>query len=140
MSLAARDAIDGDVPAPLRSATVAVLRDAAAGPEVLLVLRHSKASFGANYAFPGGVHEDVDAQVADLCDGCTEQLACAQLDVTTQGLEYYSAAIRELFEETGVLLARRRGTSVQSSLIDTNAYDMERDDVHSGALSWREFL
>lgn len=135
-----RDAAANDLPVPLRSATVAVLRDAAAGPEVLLVLRHSKASFGANYAFPGGVHEDVDAEVADLCDGCTEQHACAQLGVAALGLKYYSAAIRELFEETGVLLARRRASPGHSSLVNNNAYDEERSAVHSGALSWRDFL
>jgi len=125
---------------PARSSTVVVLRDAQGGPEVLLVRRHSKASFGASHAFPGGLHEDVDADVADLCDGCTESAACDCLGIDTEGLKYYSAAIRELFEETGVLLARRNSAEGVATLVENNDFDEARHRIHSGELSWRSFL
>lgn len=127
-------------PVPARSSTVVVLRDAQDEPEALLVRRHSKASFGASHAFPGGLHEDGDADVADLCDGCSESLACACLGVEAEGLKYYSAAIRELFEETGVLLARRNSAQGVAALVENNDFDQARQRIHSGDLSWRTFL
>ena len=45
---------------PIPSSTVILIRDVGKGPEILLVLRHKKASFGANYVFPGGTLESID--------------------------------------------------------------------------------
>ena len=44
---------------PIPSSTVILIRDVGKGPEILLVLRHKKASFGANYVFPGGTLESI---------------------------------------------------------------------------------
>jgi 8-oxo-dGTP pyrophosphatase MutT (NUDIX family) len=70
-----------------------------------MVRRHEQASFGAAYAFPGGTVDPEDAAVHDWCRGVTTVMADRNLGVKAGGLDYYSAAIRELFEETGVLLA-----------------------------------
>ncbi len=92
---------------PLHAATVLLLRDApAAGGgtalEVLMTRRSDKASFvpGA-YVFPGGGIEAQDG------DAATHALADRRPTQTDARLTDAMAAIRESFEELGVLLARR---------------------------------
>lgn len=94
------------VPA-LPAATVALVREAALGPEVLMVQRNLKSGFvpGA-YLFPGGAldAEDDTAEVRALCAGITDEEASRRLGITAGGLAYWAAAIRESFEEAGVLI------------------------------------
>ena len=91
---------------PLNAATVLLLRDApvAGGTvlEVLMTRRSDKASFvpGA-YVFPGGGIEAQDG------DGASHALADRRPTQTDARLTDAMAAIRESFEELGVLLARR---------------------------------
>jgi recombination protein RecT len=81
------------------AATVLLLRDTAAGLEVLMTRRSPTASFAPGvYVFPGGVVDAEDAQCHDLADTRASQDAA----LTTQCV----AAIRESFEELGILLAR----------------------------------
>ncbi|RRD56054.1 MBL fold metallo-hydrolase [Comamonadaceae bacterium OH2545_COT-014] len=88
-------------PAPLLpAATLLLLRDGAQGLEVLMTRRHPAARFAPGaYVFPGGV---IDAQDAAAHAHATRR--AAQDDNT---LTAALAAIRECFEEVGVLLARR---------------------------------
>jgi recombination protein RecT len=78
---------------------VLLLRDTHAGLEVLMTRRSSTASFvpGA-YVFPGGG--------IDAADGCCHALAQRRATQDAQALTEAIAAIRESFEELGVLLAR----------------------------------
>jgi glyoxylase-like metal-dependent hydrolase (beta-lactamase superfamily II)/8-oxo-dGTP pyrophosphatase MutT (NUDIX family) len=88
-------------PAPLRNAaTVLLLRDGETGVEVLMTRRSATASFAPGaYVFPGGGIDAADA----LAHGQSTRRA-SQSDLhLTQAI----AAIRESFEELGVLLARR---------------------------------
>ena len=87
-------------PAPLRSAaTLLLLRDSAQGVEVLMTRRSATASFAPGaYVFPGGGIDPADAQAHAQSTRRPGQ-SDAQL---TQAI----AAIRESFEELGVLLAR----------------------------------
>jgi len=96
-----------------------------------MVRRHEKSSFGGAFAFPGGVLEDADGLVAAQCDGVTPDQADALLDVE-HGLDYLSAAIRELFEESGVLLA-----DIGARNVDLDAV---RDGLNRGDLDWGKFL
>lgn len=88
-----------------------VMRDApAAGPpEVFMVRRHQGTAFmGGAYVFPGG---RVDARDCDTADDrwCEETAPAAARfpDVpAAAAIGHHVAAIRELFEEAGVLLAR----------------------------------
>ncbi|MEX0976842.1 MAG: NUDIX hydrolase [Woeseia sp.] len=90
---------------PAPSSTVVLLRNNQGTPEILLVRRHARTAFGASYVFPGGLVETCDRH--SFCDpGWTADDACRCLGMTEGALDYYSAAIRELFEETGILLAR----------------------------------
>ena len=88
------------------SSTVLLVRQGDASPEILMVERHRDVAFGATYAFPGGVLESSDLAAHVYCSGLDDAQASECLAVRRNGLNYYSAAIRELFEETGVLLAR----------------------------------
>jgi 8-oxo-dGTP pyrophosphatase MutT (NUDIX family) len=126
----------GRLVAPLPSATVALVRRGVDGPELLLVLRHSGASFGDSYVFPGGLLEAQDYDVWHRCDGPDAGKANSILDLDNGGLAYYSAAIRELFEEAGVLLAR----SADGSWVDSAGFADYRVALYEGQLSWPEFL
>jgi glyoxylase-like metal-dependent hydrolase (beta-lactamase superfamily II)/8-oxo-dGTP pyrophosphatase MutT (NUDIX family) len=110
-------------PAPLRlAATVLLLRDSAdpdhPGLEVLMTRRSSTASFAPGaYVFPGGGIDAADAQAHDLA---TRRPTQSDLHLT-QAI----AAIRESFEELGVLLARHangsHATSADIATLDRKA-------------------
>ena len=118
------------------SATVALIREGVEAPELLLVLRHSNASFGDSYVFPGGLLETQDYDVWTRCDGLDAGAANARLDLDAGGLAYYSAAIRELFEEAGILLAR----DAEGRWPAAEAFAAERDALNAGSLTWSDFL
>jgi 8-oxo-dGTP pyrophosphatase MutT (NUDIX family) len=103
---------EGVPPAPARdAATVILARDTPAGPEVLLLERHAGSRFAPGaFAFPGGRIEpaDVPADAERLCRGLTAAEAAHVLgDVQPpeRAIGFWIAALRELFEETSVLLA-----------------------------------
>lgn len=84
------------------AATVVLLRDGIDGPEALLMRRHRNSGFvpGA-WVFPGGRVDSADAEPALA-------VACRGLPADPRPpSSFWLAAIREAFEETGVLLARR---------------------------------
>ena len=95
---------------PRPAATIVLLRDGPDGPEALLVRRTRASGFvpGA-WVFPGGrVDEsDRDAALAERVSGLTPTQAAARLgleDAPSAALGYYLAAVREAFEETGLLI------------------------------------
>jgi glyoxylase-like metal-dependent hydrolase (beta-lactamase superfamily II)/8-oxo-dGTP pyrophosphatase MutT (NUDIX family) len=88
---------------PKPAATLILLRE---GMEVLMLQRAQTAVFlGGAYVFPGGSLDPEDADI-DRVVGLTEAQASERLRLSSGGLAYYVAAIRECFEEAGVLLAR----------------------------------
>lgn len=105
----------GEIPkhpvVPRPAATVVLLREAAAGMEVLLLRRARSAGFvpGA-YVFPGGRvdADEADEEVLAKFSGMTSDLASGRLELfagDTPAIAYYLAALREAFEETGILVA-----------------------------------
>jgi 8-oxo-dGTP pyrophosphatase MutT (NUDIX family) len=92
------------------AATVLALRDTDAGPEVFMVRRDSRMGFlGGAHVFPGGALDEADCEPAlqALTDGfeVVGSLARVHPDAArARGL--LLAAVRELFEESGILLAR----------------------------------
>ena len=83
----------------LNAATVLLLRDGAQGLEVLMTRRSTKASFAPGaYVFPGGGIDALDAQ--------SHAAAARRATQSDEQLTEAIAAIRESFEELGVLLAR----------------------------------
>ncbi|MGH8988619.1 MAG: NUDIX hydrolase [Acidimicrobiales bacterium] len=106
---------------PVRpAATVVVVRDrdistsaesaAPAGPlEVLMLRRSLRAIFMPGvHVFPGGAVDESDRGVdaARLCTGRDDMEASHLLGVATGGLAWWVAAVRECFEEAGILLAQ----------------------------------
>ena len=101
------------------AATVMLVSDAAAssdggraGVEVFMMRRTKNAVFGGGfYVFPGGRIDpaDRDPEIATVCTGLDDVAASDRLSVDTGGLGYWVAAIRECFEEAGVLLAASPG-------------------------------
>lgn len=95
---------------PVRAAaTVIVVRSAAdGGMEVLLVQRHGRSGFAADaWVFPGGVVDPADATLPPRCwagidpAGLIERFGTGRDRV----LALHVAAVRETFEEAGLLLA-----------------------------------
>ena len=97
-----------------------------------MVRRHAKSSFGAAYAFPGGVVDDDDAAVHEFCMGLSSRQADSRLGVKANGLDLYSAAIRELFEESGVLLASAEDLDEDICAV--------RDALNDGTERWSDFV
>jgi 8-oxo-dGTP pyrophosphatase MutT (NUDIX family) len=102
-------------------------------PQLLMLRRDARSAFGDVYVFPGGVLDACDARVRDCCGAIDSAQASACLGVA-DALDYYSAAIREVFEETGVLLACGGDAAARAS------GDDDRRRLISGELSWDRFL
>ena len=99
-----------DVLVPRDAATVMLVRDGDDGMEVFMLRRHLNSAFlGGAYVFPGGAvdehdrHTDLDAVCVGRSDAAASELL--GLDPPEGGLAFWVAAIREAFEEAGVLLA-----------------------------------
>ncbi len=97
---------------PKKAATVILLRDGRPqGFDVFLLKRHEKSSFmGGNYVYPGGRVDRVDGSpgLYSLSKGVTLEEAQENLGGAfspEESFAHWIAAIRELFEESGVLLA-----------------------------------
>lgn len=118
---------------PRPSATVALIREGENAPQLLMLRRHAGSAFGDVYVFPGGVLDACDAKVRDCCGAVDGAQASVCLGVA-DALDYYSAAIREVFEETGVLLAQGGTEAAETSR------DGDRRRLISGELSWDCFL
>jgi 8-oxo-dGTP pyrophosphatase MutT (NUDIX family) len=115
------------------AATVMLVRDAetAAGPalEVCMLRRHLNSDFvGGAYVFPGGKVDEADrtAVAEDACVGRTDAVASDMLGIDAGGLAFWVAALRECFEEAGVLLAYPAGVGPGGALVDVSAPSVRR--------------
>lgn len=94
---------------PLRdAATVLILRDGLDGLEVFMLRRNLNSDFvGGAYVFPGGAVDPADRHLnlEPVCQGRSDADASRRLGIDAGGLAFWVAAIRESFEEAGVLLA-----------------------------------
>jgi 8-oxo-dGTP pyrophosphatase MutT (NUDIX family) len=102
------------------AATVMLVRDAPR-LEVFMLRRSLDAPFvGGAYVFPGGA-VDVDDRAPELLDRChgrDDAAASTALGLPAGGLGFWVAAIREAFEEAGVLLARSAAARLPVDLDD----------------------
>lgn len=130
---------------PVRpAATVMLVRDGDDGLEVFMLQRTHGAAFArSQYVFPGGKVDDADhGDVFEpICDGLDDGPASEQMGMERGGLAWLVAAIRECFEEAGVLLARPvdRPDVIRFDEPDVAArFNEARHQVHDGSLSLAE--
>jgi len=112
-----------------------LLRDGVESMEVFMVVRHHQIDFASGaLVFPGGKLDagDEDPAIRTRCD-CDADLGASELAIQV-------AAIREAFEECGVLLARPKGSSQFISGDRLAALEPWRDKLHKGKASMMEFL
>jgi glyoxylase-like metal-dependent hydrolase (beta-lactamase superfamily II)/8-oxo-dGTP pyrophosphatase MutT (NUDIX family) len=120
------------------AATIVVLQDRAAGPEVLLSRRAEGSDYTSGaWVFPGGIVDPTDRQARDFCDGVDAATADARLGLAEGGLDFWIAAIREAFEESGLLFATRPSDG-GSGLVALDGADAERLAAWRGRLHRRE--
>jgi len=94
------------------AATIILARNGPAGPEIFMMKRPGRGDFPDLHVFPGG-KVDAGDDVPELIHGLTDAQANQLLGLSGGGLRYWVAAIRECFEECGVLLALRDGALIR---------------------------
>lgn len=109
-----------------------MVRDGDDTPEIFLVRRHVKSSYGGAYVFPGGTVDPPDELIDPSCLDISVGDANRVLQLRDGGLCYYVAAIRELFEESGVLLA-------EHSIPGDELGDI-RKQLNAGTLPWGQIV
>lgn len=126
---------------PKTAATVVLLRQGLERPEVYLLRRAKSMAFAAGMAvFPGGAVDPRDFDATVGWAGPSPAEWAAQLGVDEASARaLVCAAVRETYEESGVLLA---GPSADTVVADTSGADWESDRValESHALSFTAFL
>jgi len=132
----------GAAPAPCRdAATVVLLRDRPTGPEVYLLRRVQAMAFaGGMHVFPGGSVDPADAEAHVRWAGPSAARWAEALGASeplAQAL--VCAAVRETFEESGVLLA---GPSEHELLADVSCdgWEAEREALEAREQSLSQLL
>jgi 8-oxo-dGTP pyrophosphatase MutT (NUDIX family) len=116
---------------PRPASTVLLLRDSAAREiEVFMMVRHHQIEFNSGaLVFPGGSVEAGDTAIAERGELYSGGEGC-----DAQGLSFRIAGIRETFEESGILLARPKGST---ALVDAKRAS-EIEAAHRTALNERK--
>ncbi|MGI5529428.1 NUDIX hydrolase [Streptomyces syringium] len=126
--------------APRRAATVLLMRDTTGGPTVHMLRRRASMAFaGGAYAYPGGSVDPRDERDVPWAGPSRTEWA-RRLGVDAAGAQaIVCAAVRETFEEAGVLLA---GPTPESVVADTTGADWEADRAAlvTRELSFADFL
>ncbi|MGW2642880.1 NUDIX hydrolase [Streptomyces sp. NPDC001348] len=126
---------------PRRAATVMLLKNAGTGPTVHMLRRRASMAFaGGAYAYPGGGVDPRDDDRDVRWAGPTRAWWADRLGVEEAGAQaIVCAAVRETFEEAGVLLA---GPTPGTVVGDTTGADWEADRAALVAreLSFAELL
>lgn len=120
------------------AATVMLVRDAP-DLEVFMLRRNLAGTWvGGAHLFPGGAVDRADRsrQAAQRSPGRDDRAASALLGVASGGLGFWVAAVRESFEEAGVLLARPRA----GGALDLATLEAARGALNRGERSFLELL
>lgn len=128
------------------AATIVLMRDVEAGLEILLLRRNRYAGFAPRmYVFPGGRVDASDSDPAVLArlDHLSSAVAEQRLDLKDAeppAIAYYLAALREAFEETGILVAALENGSVPPTASDDEAVDRIRDELMEDRIDFADAL
>src|SRR5207248_4256751 len=127
-----------DTVAPRPASTILLLRDGAASEiEVFMMVRHYEIDFNSGaLVFPGGSVDKGDQEII-----ARPELYSGGEGLDASSLSFRIAAIRETFEESGILLARPKGSK---ALVDANrASEIEaahRADLNDGKTDFLKVL
>jgi 8-oxo-dGTP pyrophosphatase MutT (NUDIX family) len=107
---AEEEAIGGEPPIPRDAATLILYRFDADGPRILMGCRSAGHDFMPNkYVFPGGRVDDEDASAPSLSELSPEVDEKLRFDTPRATRAFPLTAIREMFEETGLIVGRASG-------------------------------
>ncbi len=114
---------------------------------VLMLLRHRDNPFvPGNYVFPGGALDEND-YAPEWSSCCSEISSFDSLEGNTsfsskeEALPYFVAAVRETFEETGILMAERKnGESLMHKPPQEAFTEKNRKRVYNGDVSFLDFI
>lgn len=127
------------IPSPKDASTVMLLRDGATAPEVFLQRRVGSMAFAAGMTvFPGGSVDPSDGTADIEWAGPEPAWWAAKFGITEpRAKALVAAAVRETFEECGVLLA---GPTADDVVADTTGYHEARGRLERRAVSLAAFL
>ena len=120
---------------PLPSATILLLRDGARGIEVFMVKRHHQIDFASGaLVFPGGKVDahDRDHTLRKHADGAD--------NLDDFRLSLAACAVREGFEESGILLARKSGRTDYIDAATATSLASWRPKLNAGEIGLAHFL
>lgn len=136
-ALAAGDVVPVE---PRRAATVLILRDTEAGPVVHMLRRSTSMAFAAGaYAYPGGGVDPRDEKPVRWAGPPLDEWAALLGVDPVSAQAVVCAAVRETFEESGVLLAGPDGGSLVEDTTDP-AWEDDRRALVVRELSFADFL
>ncbi|MCH2170151.1 NUDIX domain-containing protein [Myxococcota bacterium] len=133
-------------PVPILPASTLVLIRDCPDLHVYLMRRNARSVFvGDMWMFPGGGLEDQDRvpHLAALSPDLSEAEANQRLGLAEGGLAWWVAALRETFEEAGVLLARPRDGRPALKIrgdVERERVDAQRARLESGRLEFARML
>lgn len=129
---------------PRPAATVILARNVSDGIEVFMMERTTAVEFAKGmHVFPGGALDRTDhhPDIASLCVGLDDRVASQTLGIEQGGLAYWVAAIRECFEESGLLLGYREGDQLLELAADeADRLSALRQDMAQNKLSFVDIL
>ena len=130
---------------PIRPAATVMLIDDRPDLQVYMLQRNANTVFaGGMWVFPGGAvdHQDDASYYKDIATHRTDAEASELMALPDGGLAYYMAAIRETFEEAGILLALH--AEDESPLVispeDTPRFNNYRDLLNAGEIKLKTIL
>ena len=130
----------------IRHAATVMLIDDRPDLQVYIMERHADIVFGGGmWVFPGGRVDELDeAEIfAQYCQQRSDVEASALLHMPAGALTYYIAAIREAFEEAGILLALHRDTGKLLELSEpaiARRFAAHRRDINDSNRNFIELL
>src|SRR5690348_11925547 len=122
---------------PRPAAAIVLLRDrTGGGVEVFMVRRHIQSDFAPDvFVFPGGTVKPDDQSLESSMDPATPQAG-----LTALGTGFRAAAIRECFEEAGVLLASRNGQPLDFTGAEAEPFASYRAQLQRKEISLNEIV
>ena len=115
------------------SATIIMVREANNGLQTFMVLRHHEIDFASGaLVFPGGKIDEQDYEMDMHCEGIKNE--------DSFDPAYKVGAIREAFEESGILFARPKGSKTIISGSKLTGLSHYRKALHLGQITFRDFL